>query len=216
MKLNFCIAVLMASICSINVASAENTDEELLSHGMWRDPSTGLIWMRCSLGQTWAGKSCKGFGKKYTWFEAMRVAENSSYENKKWQLPTKEELESISLKNDDGYVNNNIIFRPETDVSGIFWTSSVGKNDTSTSVNFVYGSSDDGSRGYTWYVRLVSASAADVFSNNLKLAAEGNAQEEEYLTAKKKRDEEDSIIHQEQIKEEIGRASCRERVSSPV
>ena len=36
------------------------TDEQLSKSGQWRDPATGLIWMRCSIGQSWTGSTCKG------------------------------------------------------------------------------------------------------------------------------------------------------------
>jgi hypothetical protein len=39
-------------------------DEQLLAQGQWRDPKTDLIWMRCSVGQTWLVKNCSGEAKK--------------------------------------------------------------------------------------------------------------------------------------------------------
>lgn len=97
MKIKFCIAVLMASICTVAVASAENTDEELLSQGMWRDPDTGLIWMRCSLGQSWSNGNCNGGAKKYLWNIVDSVYENKisfgGYDD--WRVPSAPELNTL-------------------------------------------------------------------------------------------------------------------------
>jgi hypothetical protein len=53
------------------------------------DSSTGLQWMRCSLGQTWNGATCTGEAKEYTLDEAQRIAPAG------WRLPTTEELASL-------------------------------------------------------------------------------------------------------------------------
>jgi hypothetical protein len=41
---------------------------------MWRDPKTNLVWMRCSLGQTWDGKTCTGEAQIYKWQAALDAA----------------------------------------------------------------------------------------------------------------------------------------------
>ncbi len=195
---------MITSLCS-NVASAEHTDKELLSHGMWQDPSTGLIWMRCSLGQTWTGMDCKGDGEKYTWSEAMKAADNFSYENKKWYLPTKDELESISLINEEGYVNSNIFFNPKSDVSGAFWTSSIGKyQDSRVFVNFVYGTTQYGSSD-SWYVRLVSASSnvRQAFANKKEAEYKARVKREEaeqQNRVKREEAEQQAIIKREEAR----------------
>lgn len=53
-----------------------------------------LMWMRCAMGQTWAGSSCTNTGKKYTWGQAMNQKHSfAGYAD--WRLPTREELLSI-------------------------------------------------------------------------------------------------------------------------
>jgi len=59
-----------------------------------------LVWMRCSLGQTWDGKICTSEAKKYTWLGALVVADtfNSSggfggYTD--WVVPHIEDLSTI-------------------------------------------------------------------------------------------------------------------------
>ena len=81
-------------------ASLTNSDEQLMKKGTWRDPKTNLVWMRCSLGQTWNGKTCTGEAKKYTWQEALDAAKafNSNggvggYTD--WVIPHIEDLPTI-------------------------------------------------------------------------------------------------------------------------
>ena len=81
-------------------ASQSNSDEELMKKGMWRDPKTNLVWMRCSLGQVWDGKTCTGEAKAYTWQEAQdALAEMNrnggfgGYTN--WALPDIQDLSNI-------------------------------------------------------------------------------------------------------------------------
>ena len=77
-----------------------NSDEELMKKGMWRDPKTNLVWMRCSLGQEWDGKTCTGEAKEYTWQEAMDAAKTLNNNGgfggyKDWVVPHIEDLSSI-------------------------------------------------------------------------------------------------------------------------
>ena len=60
------------------------------------DEKTNLTWMRCSLGQSWNGKTCTGKAGKYNWTEAKRLAKNKTYAgHSNWRLPTRMELHSI-------------------------------------------------------------------------------------------------------------------------
>lgn len=58
------------------------------------DKRTGLQWMRCSLGQSWTGKTCEGKGKRYLWEVAKNMRINyAGYDD--WRLPTIWELETL-------------------------------------------------------------------------------------------------------------------------
>jgi len=54
--------------------AAGETNDTLMPKGMWKDPATGLIWDRCSLGQTWDGATCTGNAEKYHFFKARDAA----------------------------------------------------------------------------------------------------------------------------------------------
>lgn len=71
----------------------------ILSRGMVKDNSTGLIWTRCSLSdgdKPIYDFNCKGTRKKYNWTEAVRACENLDFEGRTdWRLPNIKELQSI-------------------------------------------------------------------------------------------------------------------------
>ena len=81
-------------------ASQSNSDEDLMKKGMWRDPKTNLVWMRCSLGQVWDGNTCTGEAKEYTWQEALDAAKELNKNDgfggySDWVVPHIEDLSSI-------------------------------------------------------------------------------------------------------------------------
>lgn len=64
--------------------------------GTVTDKVTGLMWKRCSEGQTWNGNDCVGNAKKFTWQEALRHSEGVSHSGyADWHLPNVKELTSI-------------------------------------------------------------------------------------------------------------------------
>ena len=79
--------------------------------------------MRCSLGQTWDGNSCRGVSANFSWVEAINAGENETFANHSdWRVPNIKELNSIL--EDACYepaINENIF--PLTPQS-FFWSSS--------------------------------------------------------------------------------------------
>jgi hypothetical protein len=62
--------------------------------GTAKDTETGLIWMRCSVGQEWNGKTCTGEAKEFTGEEAKAIRlEFAGYTD--WRLPNIEELRTL-------------------------------------------------------------------------------------------------------------------------
>lgn len=93
-KVGFVILVLM----SASFAHAGETDAKMLENGMWRDPVTGLIWMRCTLGQTWDGSTCIGEPRKFSWRTAHEAAKSFKYNGlSNWRIPHIYELSTIRV-----------------------------------------------------------------------------------------------------------------------
>jgi hypothetical protein len=89
------------------------------------DTSTGLMWMRCYVGQTWNNSSCEGEAEKLNWQDAMDLANNYVFANKNdWRLPNIKELlskEDWSCRPSASDIN---IWSP-----GTSWTSTPYSND---------------------------------------------------------------------------------------
>ncbi len=102
--------------------------------------NTGLSWMRCSLGQSWDGQSCKGEGGQFTWSQALKVANGHQYGGfNDWRLPNKNELESIVELSCSTPAINEKLFPAAP--SAFFWSASpyTGVSDGAWSVDFAYG-----------------------------------------------------------------------------
>ncbi|MFA7241626.1 MAG: DUF1566 domain-containing protein [Sulfuricellaceae bacterium] len=115
--------------------------------------TTGLMWKRCSEGQTWNGGSCTGTAATYTWAQA--VALTSTFVGKSdWRLPTVRELQSIAEMEAFNPAINGTIF-PNTPAS-YFWSASsyAGGSDSAWVVYFDYGNGSP-NKTYSYYVRLV-------------------------------------------------------------
>lgn len=89
---------------TISTTTNNNSNDVLMQQGMWRDPQTNLVWMRCSLGQMWNGVTCTGSATKYEWkkmlgidaFKAIAQMNNIGFGGyNDWRLPDIEELSSI-------------------------------------------------------------------------------------------------------------------------
>lgn len=102
---------------------------------------TGLMWMRCSLGQSWDGSTCTGEATTYQWQAALSEVEafNSAggfagYTD--WRLPNKNELASIVERNCSNPSVNTTVF-PNTPLDW-FWTSSPYADDEAGAWNISF------------------------------------------------------------------------------
>lgn len=75
---------------------------KIIAPGVAKDISTGLEWMRCSMGQSWDDKAqtCKGTINSYTHDEAIAIAEKLNSAggyagSTNWRVPTVRELQSL-------------------------------------------------------------------------------------------------------------------------
>ncbi|EOW9219499.1 DUF1566 domain-containing protein [Vibrio cholerae] len=158
---------------------------EVNADGTVYDKATNLTWMRCSLGQTWDGKSCNGEAKEYTWDESIKITLNFAGSNA-WRLPTVEELDSLvycskgrkpsaradgkyieetngqCLGEDDQQLAIDIIAFPNTSRSW-YWSSSPDKKRYVSSHDNAWLASFGSGRVFSWrmgsslHVRLVRA-----------------------------------------------------------
>lgn len=93
--------VCTTAILVVSLFSSTSYADSLMKSGQWQDPKTGLIWMRCSIGQKWNGNTCTGKAIKLTWDDAREYTRKfingkqrfGGHSN--WRLPTMAELTSI-------------------------------------------------------------------------------------------------------------------------
>ena len=122
------------------MATSPESDYILHSDGTATQKTTGLMWVRCSVGQQWDGSVCKGDAKPFTWSEALKLANLEKFAGyDDWRLPNKNQLESI-VEGRCVSPSVNIKVFPSTQ-SAFYWTSSpyAGLGTGAWSVDFGYG-----------------------------------------------------------------------------
>ena len=120
--------------------------------------TTGLMWMRCAMGQTWTGSTCTGTYQEYTYDQAMSLTSRFARFSD-WRLPNIAELQTIVERENRSPAINTTVFLPPP--NSTFWSSSpyVGNTDYAWHVSFYVGwVSRNFNRSYHLPVRLVRAS----------------------------------------------------------
>ena len=118
--------------------------------------ATGLMWMRCSVGQKWDGKTCTGEAVSLDWQKALQAADQQAFAgHSDWRLPNKNELASIMEERCTAPAINDKIF-PNTPAV-FFWSSSpyTGLADGAWSLDFGYGSINASVKSGNLHLRLV-------------------------------------------------------------
>ena len=133
-----------------NTAFTDNGDGTV-THNL-----TGLVWMRCGMGQTWTGSTCTGTASTYTFDQAKALTSNFAGQSD-WRLPSPWELASIVdyAVAYPGPTINSTIF-PNTP-SSLFWSGSpvAGDSDYAWVVYFQEGYTGNYYRSVSNHVRLV-------------------------------------------------------------
>lgn len=76
--------------------------------GLVLDKKTGLMWMRCSVGQQWDGETCAGRVDTLYWRKAMELAAASTFAGMQdWRVPVIHELDTLV------YCSSNIREQPK-------------------------------------------------------------------------------------------------------
>jgi len=84
---------LIANFSSLALAGMVYTDN---LDGTVTDASTGLTWMRCSVGQTWDGSTCIGKATLYSWGKANALTGSVIFAGQNdWRLPNIRELNTM-------------------------------------------------------------------------------------------------------------------------
>ncbi len=145
------ILILLACACQMVLAAGPYTYNA--AGDEVTDAATGLVWRRCSAGQTWASATatCSNIASTMTHEAALSYAVSQPG----WRLPNVKELSSL-VNADRGAPSIDIAVFPNTSTSR-YWTSTpyVGWTESAWYVDFNDGGADYILRVGAYYVRLV-------------------------------------------------------------
>jgi len=91
----YLLGLVLAGAC-ISTAQAQARYSYSTDGAEVTDSKTGLIWQRCSAGQSWDGSTCNGTAATYTHEAALSYAKSRAQAG--WRLPNVKELFSITDK----------------------------------------------------------------------------------------------------------------------
>lgn len=126
----FCVSNAAAQTCLTNIPpTTPDSEFTEISSVQVKHNRTGLVWMRCAIGQTWDGSTCVGDATQMTWQEALQLAHGYQVETTLgWRLPNIKELSSLTERQCVRPSINTAVFpnTPEDD----FWTATPSVADT--------------------------------------------------------------------------------------
>jgi len=109
------------------LASTPSSDFIDNGNGTLTHTKTGLMWKRCSEGQTWNGTTCTGAAATYTWSAALGQAVTLNNAGgfagfSDWRAPNLKELASI-VEAQCYYPAINLTMFPATVNLGVYWSA---------------------------------------------------------------------------------------------
>jgi hypothetical protein len=99
--------------------------------GTVTDRASGLMWMRCAIGQTWQGERCSGSAERFDWAGAGAAADavngSGDWFFNDWRVPG---LRDLAMVIERQCVNprTNLTLFPDTPPD-FFWTSTLRPGD---------------------------------------------------------------------------------------
>ena len=153
------LAFLLVSAASSALAAKTYSDN---GDGTVTDPTTGLQWMRCSMGQSWDGgtATCTGVAGIYEWNPAVALTNTVTFAgHSDWRLPSIRELQTLVDRTRYAPAIDSATF-PNTP-SSEFWSASPnvgpGYSGYAWVVSFNFGNANGNVRSNAYQVRLVRA-----------------------------------------------------------
>ncbi len=137
-------------------ASTPASDFQDGSDGTVLHVPTGLVWQRCTLGQSWTGNGCAGSADLLDWEDGLQVADIHVQDGQSdWRVPDRNELNSIVENRCFLPALNDQVF-PDAP-GGATWTSSpaASQSGQAWSVDFDSGTVEQLATSQENVVRLV-------------------------------------------------------------
>ncbi len=150
------------SIYPLSAPTARFTDN---GDGTVNDTATHMMWMRCSLGQTWTGSTCEGTPAPLSWDAAQAAAtalnkQGGYAKHGDWRMPRIPELANI-IERQCASPRTNIAIFPSTP-AGFYWTASERHGKGNENEAYVLSFGPEGTAGdpksEQHFVRLVRVS----------------------------------------------------------
>ena len=171
MKRHYFIFIIVVSLIPAQVMAqqcdetrpATTPDRVFIMHedGTVKDTRSGLLWMRCALGQSWREGRCAFSHITYEFYEAEEAAGKLNRQggfagHRNWRVPTLDELASIVEQRCEDPALNTRAF-PDNPVTG-YWSSSEDPDylNGGMLVHLLNGHSYMGNKKGDWGLRLVS------------------------------------------------------------
>ncbi|WP_404341103.1 DUF1566 domain-containing protein [Pseudoalteromonas mariniglutinosa] len=147
-----------AQVCYELPSTTPTTRFTINDNGTVSDSKTGLMWQRCSFGQTYNLDidGCEGNVQQLTWQEALRGAENSEMAGfDDWHVPNIKELATILEHSCVQPSINEAVFLATRDANYWSSTSGVSRADLAWVYQFDKGLNSLHAKTSDVYLRLV-------------------------------------------------------------
>ena len=118
-----------AQTCLDDVTETASAEQFVVNtDGTATHTERGLMWMRCSLGQTYSNNDCIGEGDELNWQQALDEAHGYTFAGKSgWRVPNLKELATLTERACVRPAINETVF-PST-LSDDYWTSTPAVTD---------------------------------------------------------------------------------------